>query len=75
MEICNRPMKKDRFELLVAGEVFETSRKGDKFTYMRIEDSQRTCNAVDLTTGRLTYFGSAEEVVPLYDAVLLRERE
>ena len=30
-------------------------------------------HAVELTTGRLTYFGSAEEVVPLYDAVLLRE--
>ena len=74
MEICNRTIKKVRFELLVAGEVFESDRKGTVFTYMRIEDSQRTCNAVDLTDGTLTFFGKEEEVVPLYDAILLRER-
>lgn len=69
-------MKKIRFELLVAGEVFESKRKGAEFTYMRIEDSQKTnCNAVELTDGILTYFGKEEEVVPLYDAILLREQE
>lgn len=74
MEICNRPMKKDRFELLVAGEVFESNREGTVITYMCVEDKQMTYNAVDLTNGTLTYFGKEEEVVPLYDAVLLRER-
>lgn len=74
MEIINKSMKKIRFELLVAGEVFESDREGTVFTYMRIEDSQRTCNAVDLINGTLTYFGKEEEVTPLYDAVLLRER-
>lgn len=69
-------MKKVKFELLTAGEVFETNRKGDEFTYMRIKDSQKTnCNAIELTNGILTYFGKEEEVVPLYDAVLLREHE
>lgn len=75
MKIENKPIKKILFELLTAGEVFESSRKGTMFTYMCIEDSQNTCNAVDLTTGVLTYFGKAEEVMPLYDAVLLREHE
>ena len=75
MKIVNKPMKKIRFELLIAGEVFESNRNDTTFTYMRIENRQGTCNAVDLTTGVLTYFGKAEEVVPLYDAVLLREQE
>ncbi len=76
MKIGNKPMKKIRFELLTAGEVFESSREGTVFTFMRIEDSQKTnCNAVDLMNGRLTYIGYAEEVVPLYDAILLREGE
>lgn len=73
MRIENRPMKKDRFELLVAGEVFESDRNGTVITYMRVEDKQMTYNAVDLTDGVLTYFGKEEEVMPLYDAVLLRE--
>lgn len=47
MKIVNKPMKKVKFELLTAGEVFETNRKGDEFTYMRIKDSQRTYNAND----------------------------
>lgn len=75
MKIVNKPMKEVRFELLVAGEVFESDRNGIIFTYMRIENSHNTCNAVNLTTGVLTYFGKAEEVMPLYDAVLLREQE
>lgn len=75
MKIVNKPMKKIRFELLVTGEVFESNRNDTMFTYMRIENSQGTCNAVDLATGVLTYFEKAEEVVPLYDAVLLREQE
>lgn len=75
MKIENKPMKKIRFELLVAGEVFESSRKGTVLTYMRVEDKQMTYNAVDLINGTLTYFGKDEEVVPLYDAVLLRESE
>lgn len=76
MKIGNKPMKKILFGLLTAGEVFESSRKGTVFTFMRIDDSQNTnCNAVDLINGRLTYFGTAEEVVPLYDAILLREQE
>ena len=76
MKIENRPMEKIRFRLLVAGEVFESQRNGTVFTFIRIEDSQKTnCNAVDLIGGRLTYFGKDEEVVPLYDAVLLRESE
>lgn len=76
MKIENKPMKKVRFELLVAGEVFESKHKGTMLTYMRIEDSQKTnCNAVDLIDGTLTYFGGAEEVMPLYDAILLREGE
>lgn len=76
MKIRNKTMKKIRFELLTAGEVFESSRAGTVFTFMRIEDSQKTnCNAVDLANGILTYFGRAEEVVPLYDAILLREQE
>lgn len=75
MEICNRPMKKDRFELLVAGEVFESDRNCIVITYMRVEDKQMTYNAVDLTNGTLTFFGKEEEVVPLYDAILLREHE
>lgn len=38
------------------------------FTYMRIENSQETnCNAVDLTSGTLTYFGTAEKLVPKND--------
>lgn len=73
MRIENRHMKKDRFELLVAGEVFESDLKGTMLTYMRVEDKQMTYNAVDLTNGTLTYFGKEEEVFPLYDAVLLRE--
>ena len=75
MKIGNKPVKKIRFELLVAGEVFESKRKGTVLTYMRVEDSIMICNAVDLTTGTLTYFGEAEEVMPLYNAVLLREQE
>lgn len=75
MKIVNKPMKKVRFELLVAGEVFELNRDGIMFTYMRVENIHNTCNAIDLTTGVLTYFGGAEEVMPLYDAVLLREQE
>lgn len=76
MKISNKPIKKTLFGLLAAGEVFEPSRKGTTFTYMRIEDSKKTnCNAVDLISGTLTYFETAEEVVPLYDTVLLRENE
>lgn len=76
MKIGNRPMKKIRFDLLVAGEVFESSRNGSESTYMRIDGSQKSnCNAVDLTSGTLTFFGKEEEVVPLYDAILLREQE
>lgn len=74
MRIENRPMKKDRFELLVSGEVFESNREGTVITYMCVEDKQRTYNAVDLINGTLTYFGEEEEVAPLYDAVLLREQ-
>lgn len=74
MEICNRTIKKVRFELLVAGEVFESDRKGTVLTYMRVEDKQMTYNAVDLTNGTLTFFGKEEEVAPLHDAILLRER-
>lgn len=74
MEIVNKPMKKDRFELLVSGEVFESNRNGTVLTYMRVEDKQMTYNAVDLINGTLTYFGKEEEVAPLYDAILLRER-
>lgn len=75
MEIVNKKMKKVEFKLLVAGEVFESNRKGTVLTYMRVEDSKKTnCNAVDLIDGMLTYFGEDEEVTPLYDAVLLREQ-
>lgn len=76
MKIINKPVKKILFGLLTAGEVFESSHKGTMFTFMRIDDSQEiNCNAVNLINGTLTYFGSAEEVMPLYDAVLLREQE
>ena len=75
MEIVNKPMEKVEFKLLVAGEVFESNRKGTVLTYMRVEDSKKAnCNAVDLIDGMLTYFGEEEEVVPLYDAILLREQ-
>jgi hypothetical protein len=37
MKIENRHMKKDRFELLVAGEVFESDLKGTMLTYMRMK--------------------------------------
>lgn len=75
MKIINKPMKKVKFELLTAGEVFELNREGTVITCMRVKDKQLTYNAVDLTNGILTYFGRAEEVVPLYDAILLREQE
>lgn len=76
MKIGNKPVKKILFGLLTAGEVFEASYKDTLFTFMRIDDSQNICyNAVNLINGTLTYFGSAEKVMPLYDAILLREQE
>lgn len=60
---------------MVAGEVFESNHKDTVLTYMRVEDKQMNYNAVDLKNGTLNYFGEAEEVVPLYDAILLREQE
>lgn len=68
MKIGNKSVKKILFGLLTAGEVFEANYKDTMFTFMRIDNnSQDICyNAVNLINGTLTYFGSAEKVIPHY---------